>query len=122
MFGELIILLLKVIFSGEFSFVKMFLTKLLCYNDNYFKHSAFGNKMVLSARRGFLHAPVYFLVKQENLFQAYACLIKIKFYDNLRATRAERVGGSLRRGYQFRSGTYTRALTLVPEVYFYYFH
>jgi hypothetical protein len=49
-------------------------------------------------------------------------MFKIKFYDNLRATRAERVGGSLRRGYQFRSGTYTRALTLVPEVYFYYFH
>jgi hypothetical protein len=31
-----------VIFSGDFSFVKIFLTKLSCYHDNYFKYFMFG--------------------------------------------------------------------------------
>jgi hypothetical protein len=61
MFGELKILQLKVIFLGDFSFVKIFLTKLSCSHDNYFKYSMFGKYNGLSARRG-VSACMYFLV------------------------------------------------------------
>jgi hypothetical protein len=55
MFGELIILQLKVIFLGVFSFVKIFLIKLSCYHDNYFTYFMFGeHNSFVSMARGFL--------------------------------------------------------------------
>ena len=54
MFGELTIVQLKVIFLGDFSFVKIFLTKLSCYHDNYFKYFMFGkHNGFVSKARGF---------------------------------------------------------------------
>jgi hypothetical protein len=56
MFWKLIIVLLK--FLGDFSNLKIFLIKLSCYYDNYFM---FEDIMVLSARRGFMHACIFWL-------------------------------------------------------------
>ena len=42
------------IFLGDFSFVKIFLTKLSCYHDNYFKYFMFGKyNGFVSKVRGF---------------------------------------------------------------------
>ena len=45
------------IFLGDFSFVKIFLTKLSCYHDNYFKYFMFGkyNGFVSKARGVCMH-------------------------------------------------------------------
>jgi hypothetical protein len=42
MFGKFILFQLKVIFLWEISILKIFLIKLSCYNDNYFKYFMFG--------------------------------------------------------------------------------
>ena len=42
------------IIKGDFLFVKIFLTKLLCYHDNYFKYFIFGKYHgFVSKARGF---------------------------------------------------------------------
>jgi hypothetical protein len=58
MFWKLITVLLKLIFLGDFSNLKIFLTKLSCYYDNYFMY---GDIIVLSARAGFMHACIFWL-------------------------------------------------------------
>jgi hypothetical protein len=57
MFGELNILQLKVIFLGDFSYVKIFLTQLSCYHDNNFKYFMLGkyNGLVSKARGFCMH-------------------------------------------------------------------
>ena len=62
MFGELIISLLEVIFLGDFSSVKIFLTKLSCYHGNYFtmKYFMFGKYNGFCQQgEGFLHACIF---------------------------------------------------------------
>jgi hypothetical protein len=61
MFEKLIKLWLKGIFLGDFSIVKIFLVKLLCYHDNYFKYVMFWkyNGFASKAR---VSAFMYFLV------------------------------------------------------------
>ena len=60
MFGKLIILLLKVIFWGDFSILKLFL-KLSCYHDNYFQFFIFRKHNVLSDKAR-VSTCMYFLV------------------------------------------------------------
>jgi hypothetical protein len=57
--GKLIILQLKVIFLGEFSFVKIFLNNYRLTMTTTLDTSCSENTMVLSARRGFLHACIF---------------------------------------------------------------
>jgi hypothetical protein len=54
---------IKLIFLGDFSFVRIFLKKLSCYHDNYFRYFMFGkyNGFVSKAR---VSACMYFLVKK----------------------------------------------------------
>ena len=54
MFGKLIILQLKVIFLGDFSFVRIFLKNDRVTMTTTLDTSCSENTMVLSARRGFL--------------------------------------------------------------------
>ena len=56
MFGKLTILQLKVIFLGDFSFVKIFLKNYRVTMTTTLNTSRSENAMVLSARRVFLHA------------------------------------------------------------------
>jgi hypothetical protein len=76
MFGILIILKLKVIFLGDFSFANVFLIELSCYHDNYFKYFMFGkyNGFVSKAR---VSACMYFLVlsRQEKNYKALPILV-----------------------------------------------
>ena len=50
---------IKVIFLGDFSFVKIFLKKYRVTMTTTLDTSCSENAMVLSARRGFLHACIF---------------------------------------------------------------